>query len=125
MLLLIILTTGIDEPPKSAPPMVNKSTKSLPLSTRNLPLDLPSDSGPPSTTPPSQVSPMSSLERGRKSLHKKGPLLGPEIKVLIVWLESFDDREAFPLGELRSNCFVISSASRGSPSEQEGVRLTA
>ncbi|XP_022103685.1 ral GTPase-activating protein subunit beta-like [Acanthaster planci] len=90
---------GIDEPPKTAPLLTHKSTKSLPLSTRSLTLDLPSDSGAPSTTPP-QVSPMGSLERGRKSLHKKGLALGPEIKVLIVWLESFDDREAFPLTDL-------------------------
>ncbi|XP_038075013.1 ral GTPase-activating protein subunit beta-like isoform X2 [Patiria miniata] len=89
---------GIDEPSKPAPMLTHKSTKSLPLSSRNLTLDLPSDTAP-STTPP-QVSPMSSLERGRKSLHKRGPLLGPEIKVLIVWLESFDDREAFPLADL-------------------------
>ena len=88
-----------EEVTKPSPLLTHKSSKSLPMNLRSLTLELPPETAPPSTPP--QVSPMSSLERGRKSVHKKGLTVGPEIKVLIVWLETFDDREAFPLSEYR------------------------
>ncbi|XP_071799267.1 ral GTPase-activating protein subunit beta-like isoform X2 [Asterias amurensis] len=87
-----------EEVTKTSSLLTHKSSKSLPMNLRSLTLELPPETAPPSTPP--QVSPMSSLERGRKSVHKKGLTVGPEIKVLIVWLETFDDREAFPLTEL-------------------------
>lgn len=105
LIYLNISAVDSEEVTKPSPLLTHKSSKSLPLNLRSLTLELPPENAP-STTPP-QVSPMSSLERGRKSVHKKGLTQGPEIKVMIVWLETFDDREAFPMSECQSHTFSL------------------
>ncbi|XP_078001249.1 ral GTPase-activating protein subunit beta-like [Glandiceps talaboti] len=65
-------------------------------SPRNLSLDLASNDVP----APGQVISPGSPARPKRFPTRQSLLTGPETKVIVVWLEDYDDHEAFPLDDL-------------------------